>query len=143
MARDHADLVLIDSPPVLAVSDNLALASQVDGILLVVRSGVTRRRNLVRAKAQLEKVRAHVVGVIVNGLSPRDTRRYYAAYTQYVMTDDAVAEPTRARLSRIMTRAVSTLTKTAARRRPPLSGSPGSKTGTEPNATPDAGRTTR
>jgi Mrp family chromosome partitioning ATPase len=107
--RGRADLVLIDSPPVLAVSDNLSLASQADGILLVVRSGVTRRRNLVRAKTQLEKVRANVVGVIVNGLSARETRRYYSDYTQYVMTSEAVTESRAARLSRLTTRAVSAL----------------------------------
>jgi Mrp family chromosome partitioning ATPase len=82
--RGRFDLVLLDSPPVLAVSDNLALASQVDGIVLVVRSGLTKRRSLLRTKAQLERIRGHVIGVVVNGLSPRDTRRYYAEYTHYV-----------------------------------------------------------
>jgi succinoglycan biosynthesis transport protein ExoP len=84
--RGRFDLVLLDSPPVLAVSDNLALASQVDGIVLVVRSGLTKRRSLLRARAQLDRIRGHVIGVVVNGLSPRDTRRYYAEYTHYVST---------------------------------------------------------
>jgi polysaccharide biosynthesis transport protein len=87
MGRERHDMIIIDSPPVLAVSDNMALSSQVDAIVLVVRSGVTRRRNLVRAKQQLDKVRARIVGVVVNGLSPRDTRRYYAEYTHYVTAD--------------------------------------------------------
>lgn len=83
-ARGEADVILLDSPPVLAVADNLALTALVDGIVLVVRSGQTRRRSLLRAKAQLERVRARIVGVIVNGLSPRETRRYYAEYTDYL-----------------------------------------------------------
>jgi succinoglycan biosynthesis transport protein ExoP len=95
--RGRFDLVLLDSPPVLAVSDNLALASQVDGIVLVVRSGLTKRRSLLRAKAQLDRIRGHVIGVVVNGLSPRDTRRYYAEYTHYV---SAVANETERRTRR-------------------------------------------
>ena len=83
-ARERADLVLIDSPPMLAVSDCLPLAAQVDGVLLVTRFGTTQRQSLIRAKEVLQKVGAHVVGVVVNGLSPRETRRYYAEYNHYV-----------------------------------------------------------
>jgi succinoglycan biosynthesis transport protein ExoP len=84
IARARADMVLFDSAPVMAVSDNLHLASLVDGVVMVVRSGVTRRRSLARARTRLDKASARVVGVIVNGLSPRDARRYYAEYTTYV-----------------------------------------------------------
>jgi succinoglycan biosynthesis transport protein ExoP len=83
-ARERADLVLIDSPPILAMADALPLAAHVDGVLLVTRFGGTQRRSVVRAKDALEKVGAHVVGVVVNGLSPRETRRHYAEYEQYV-----------------------------------------------------------
>lgn len=83
LAREKADLVLIDAPPVLAVSDCLPLCRQVDGVVLVTRFGVTQRRSLVRAKEQLEKAGARIVGVVVNGLSPRETRRYYAEYNHY------------------------------------------------------------
>jgi capsular exopolysaccharide synthesis family protein len=83
-ARERADLVLIDSPPVLAMADALPLAAHVDGVLLVTRFGATQRRSVVRAKDALEKVGAHLVGVVVNGLSPRETRRHYAEYEQYV-----------------------------------------------------------
>ena len=83
-ARERADLVLIDSPPVLAVSDCLPLSSKVDGVLLVTRFGTTQRRSLIRAKEVLQKVGARVVGVVVNGLSPRETRRYWAEYNHYI-----------------------------------------------------------
>ncbi|HMH50441.1 MAG TPA: polysaccharide biosynthesis tyrosine autokinase [Candidatus Acidoferrum sp.] len=83
-ARERADLVLIDSPPVVAVSDCLPLAAQVDGVILVTRFGVTQRRNAIRAKDLLEKAGARVVGVVLNGLSTRETRRYYAAYSEYI-----------------------------------------------------------
>jgi capsular exopolysaccharide synthesis family protein len=83
-ARERADLVLIDSPPVLAVSDCLPLSAKVDGVLLVTRFGITQRQSLIRAKEVLQKVGARVVGVVVNGLSARETRRYYAEYNDYV-----------------------------------------------------------
>ncbi len=84
MGRERADIVLIDSPPILAVADTLPVTAKVDGVVLVVRYGTTQRRSLVRAKEQLEKVGARIVGVIVNGLSARETRRHYAEYTHYV-----------------------------------------------------------
>jgi Mrp family chromosome partitioning ATPase len=88
--REQADVVLFDSAPILAVADGLPLASLVDGVILVVRSGVTQRRSLARATARLAKVSAPIMGVVVNGLSPREIRRHYAAYTAYV---SAAAEP--------------------------------------------------
>lgn len=95
LVREQADIVLFDSAPIMAVSDDLPLASLVDGVILVVRSGVTQRRSLARTKARLERVNATIVGVVVNGLSPRETRRHYAAYTAYVSTSDARAKPRR------------------------------------------------
>lgn len=83
-ARERADIVLIDSPPVLAVADCLPLTRHVDGVLLVTRFGKTQRRSALRAKEMLEKVGAHLVGVVVNGLSPRETRRHYGEYEDYV-----------------------------------------------------------
>src|SRR6185436_11555553 len=79
-AKERADLVLIDSPPVLAVADCLPLTAQVDGVLLVTRFGTTQRRSALRAKETLEKVGANLIGVVVNGLSARETRRQYAEY---------------------------------------------------------------
>jgi capsular exopolysaccharide synthesis family protein len=81
---EQAEVTLFDSAPVVAVSDDLHLASLVDGVVLVVRSGATHRRALTRAKARLDKANARVLGVVVNGLSPRETRRYYADYAAYV-----------------------------------------------------------
>lgn len=84
LARERADVVLIDAPPVLAVADCLPLCRRVDGVILVVRFGVTRRRSLQRAKDQLERVGARIVGVVINGLSRHETRLRYAEYTHYV-----------------------------------------------------------
>jgi capsular exopolysaccharide synthesis family protein len=83
LVNDRADLVLFDSAPVLAVADNLVLASMVDGVILVVRAGSTQRRDLVRAKSLLEKVGAPLVGIVLNRVSPWETRRYYQSYASY------------------------------------------------------------
>lgn len=64
-----ADLVLIDAPPVVAVSDASVLATKADGVLLVLKAGQTKRDYARRAKETLEKVNAHVVGVVLNNVA--------------------------------------------------------------------------
>lgn len=65
----QADLLLMDAPPVLAVSDASVLASQADGVLLVVNAGQTKRESARRAKEALEKVHAHIVGVVLTNVA--------------------------------------------------------------------------
>jgi len=62
----QADLVLLNAPPVLAVTDAAVLAAKVDGTLLVVRAGGTQREHLQRAKALLDKVNARLVGAVLS-----------------------------------------------------------------------------
>lgn len=64
-AREAAAFVIIDAPPVTAVADALALAAIADGTLLIVRAGHTRRPAAQRAKDQLERVGAHLLGVVL------------------------------------------------------------------------------
>jgi capsular exopolysaccharide synthesis family protein len=74
----QADLVMYDAPPVLAVTDAALLATQVDGTLLVVRAGVTRREHVQRAKDLLSKVKAHLVGAaLTNANLDGSVSRYY------------------------------------------------------------------
>lgn len=58
-------LVLLDAPPVTTVADTSILARNVDGVVLVVNARRTRREEAHRAKAQLERVHANVLGVLV------------------------------------------------------------------------------
>jgi protein-tyrosine kinase len=62
----EADIVLLDAPPIIAVSDAAVLASRVDGVLLVVSAGKTKRELARRAKSLLEKVNANILGVVLN-----------------------------------------------------------------------------
>ncbi|WP_371667390.1 polysaccharide biosynthesis tyrosine autokinase [Streptomyces sp. NBC_00289] len=62
-----ADLVVVDSPPLLSFADGAALASVTDGVLFVVRAGKTRRDDARRALDTLEAVRARVLGAVLTG----------------------------------------------------------------------------
>jgi tyrosine-protein kinase Etk/Wzc len=62
------DIVLFDSPPVIAVTDAAILCSKVDAALLVVSSGTTNRDAIGRAKTLLENVDAKVVGALLNNV---------------------------------------------------------------------------
>lgn len=76
------EFVIIDSPPVLAVTDAAILASLVDGVLLVAASGTTPRAGLMRTRRILEASGARILGMAVNKL---DTRRpgYGYSYVKY------------------------------------------------------------
>ncbi|MFZ1711344.1 MAG: CpsD/CapB family tyrosine-protein kinase [Anaerolineae bacterium] len=73
-----SDLVLFDAPPVVVVTDAAILASQVDGVLLVVNANGTRREHAQRAQQLLAKVNARIVGSVLNNAAPdRSLRPYY------------------------------------------------------------------
>jgi capsular exopolysaccharide synthesis family protein len=62
---NDTDYVLCDAPPVLAVTDAALWAGKVDGVLLVINAGRTKRDQAKRARDVLEKVRAHIVGAVL------------------------------------------------------------------------------
>lgn len=59
---DMADILIFDAPPILAVTDSAVLGAKVDGVLLVIAAGKTRRDHAERAKEMLEKAKIRVVG---------------------------------------------------------------------------------
>jgi non-specific protein-tyrosine kinase len=79
--KKKADVVLFDAPPVTAVTDAALLASRLDGVLLVLRAGGTRRDHAEQAKALLEKGKTRIVGAVLND-APRDASLggYYYGY---------------------------------------------------------------
>lgn len=60
-----ADYVICDAPPLLAVTDGALWASKVDGVLVLVNAGSTRREQALRARAILEKVHARIIGAVL------------------------------------------------------------------------------
>jgi len=75
--------VIIDSPPVLAVTDATILSTCVDHVLLVAASGSTPRAGLLRTRRILANAGAQVLGVVVNKIDPRfqDYREYAYSYS--------------------------------------------------------------
>jgi len=77
--KSRADIVLFDAPPIIAVTDAAVLGTKVDGVLLVVRAGKTRREHAARAKELLEKVNVRVVGAVLSNATPdQSLGGYYA-----------------------------------------------------------------
>jgi capsular exopolysaccharide synthesis family protein len=86
----RADLVLFDSPPVAAITDAAVLAKQVDGALLVVEAGRTRRGMLKQAYENLERVGVNVLGVVLNKVVVSRGNYYYYYYrrdSEYYLDD--------------------------------------------------------
>jgi len=90
--REQYDYVLLDSPPVLAVTDASVIAHQVDGVLLVVRTSKNGRPMAERTRDILHTLGAKVLGVVVNAVEKSGATRYgyeygYGYGTVYGATD--------------------------------------------------------
>jgi tyrosine-protein kinase Etk/Wzc len=92
------DLVLFDSPPVITVTDTAVLSPQVDGIVLVVKSHVTDKRALDRAKTILSNLKANILGVILNKIELSGLAGgydYYYHYNYYYYAEDGAKKKRR------------------------------------------------
>lgn len=81
--REFADVVLIDTPPLLETSDVLALAPLSDGVVLVVDPRHADRSNVEQARHELDLMGVPVIGVVVNKHDPRRFRAYGSGYRDY------------------------------------------------------------
>ncbi len=80
--RKRFKFVVIDSPPVLPVTDAVVLSTLVDGVVFIVENGATVRGALTRARKILQNVGANVVGIVVNKVDVRHDG-YYGDYGYY------------------------------------------------------------
>jgi succinoglycan biosynthesis transport protein ExoP len=90
----QADVVLVDSPPVLPVTDSIVLSQRVDATVLVVSARTTTRKAAHRAREMLDQVNAPLIGAVLNGVSEESgyggyASRYYTA--ENVSTNGASA----------------------------------------------------
>lgn len=76
-----ADLVLIDTPPTLAVSDTAVLAPRADGVLIVVGLGTSKRDEARKAKDLLLQVKSNLVGAVLNNVEEARSYGYYHYYS--------------------------------------------------------------
>jgi succinoglycan biosynthesis transport protein ExoP len=82
---DQFDFLIIDTPPVMMVTDAVVLASRVNGVVLVVKPSVTKRTELYHVIDQMRQVNARLLGVVLNDVDVgkaryRYYRRYYTSY---------------------------------------------------------------
>ena len=71
------DYVILDTPPVQAVTDAQILSTRADGTLLVVRSERTKRDSVVNSINLLKKVNANIIGTVLNGVDTKKNNYYY------------------------------------------------------------------
>ena len=86
--KEHFDHVLIDSPPLTNVADSLVLSTLVDGVIVVVQSGTSKRRAVQRVRHELTQVGAKIFGVVLNKVDHHkngyyDYRYYASHYSAY------------------------------------------------------------
>ena len=86
--KKQYDRVLIDSPPISAVTDAVILAQMADSLLLVVRAGETPRQVIQHALAQVRSVNANILGAVLNAVSVGRDSYYYYQYYYYYYGDD-------------------------------------------------------
>lgn len=85
-AEEKFELVIMDTSPVLPVTDSSILAQQADGVILVVASGEVLKEHALRAKKQLETVEARIIGVVLNKVDVR--KKGYSSYYYYYYGDE-------------------------------------------------------
>jgi capsular exopolysaccharide synthesis family protein len=76
-ANDQYDVVLFDTPPVIAVTDAQILANKCDGTILVVYSGKTEKELAVKANELLQSAKGKLLGVVLNHKEMKDSNYYY------------------------------------------------------------------
>jgi len=80
--------IIIDSPPVTAVTDSVILAQASDGVILIIRAGDTPRQVVLNGVTQLKTVNSHILGAVLNGVDTGKDSYYYYQYYYYYYGDD-------------------------------------------------------
>ncbi len=77
--KENFEMIIIDSPPVMAVADASVLSILADGTIMIVGYGISSRDSVVKAKEQLQMVKANILGVVLNKV-PLNGQGYYYYY---------------------------------------------------------------
>ena len=94
--KQRFDLILVDSPPILGVSDASVLASEVDLTIIVVQHRKLPRNMLMRVKQAVENVGGKVIGVVLNNVDLRSDSQYQyytSYYTYYAPAENQIITP--------------------------------------------------
>ena len=82
-ATTDFDLILCDTPPIVAVTDAVSLAARCDGVILVVRVGTVPYEVVRRAASQIQAVNGRILGVLLNSVNMQREGYYYDYYRYY------------------------------------------------------------
>lgn len=83
--EDMFDIIIYDMPPVTSVTDAQIMAAKADGVVFVIRHGVSQKDSVLNAKELLEMVNANILGVVFNGVEKKNMQSYYGyGYTSEV-----------------------------------------------------------
>ena len=75
--EDMFDIIIYDMPPVTSVTDAQIMAAKADGVVFVIRHGVSQKDSVLNAKELLEMVNANILGVVFNGVEKKTDYSYY------------------------------------------------------------------
>jgi capsular exopolysaccharide synthesis family protein len=78
--KANYDIIVIDTPPAVAVADAQVVATKVDGVVLVINSGQVKRELAMKVKASLDHVKARIIGVVLNNVDRKEEGSYYYYY---------------------------------------------------------------
>ncbi|MDX6462281.1 MAG: polysaccharide biosynthesis transport protein, partial [Acidobacteriaceae bacterium] len=82
-AEREYDLVVIDSPPLLGFAEPLEIAALADSVIIVARAGRTNRSAVASVVEQLKRVRANIIGIVLNGVRADMSSQYYYYSPRY------------------------------------------------------------
>ena len=93
----NADMVVIDSPPILVATDAAVLSRYVDGVLFVVKPGVSKWASVKHALEQLQHVDANILGIVFNEIELKRSQQYYyrGYYKYYSYSEDGARRKSR------------------------------------------------
>lgn len=75
--KKHFDYIIIDTPPIGAVTDSQVLSTKVDGTILVVKAGQTKKDVVMNSVNAIKKVNGNIIGTVLNGVENSKNKYYY------------------------------------------------------------------
>ncbi len=95
VAQQKYDRIIVDGPPSLLVSDALVVATQVDGVVMIARAGITSKGALRRAREQFQRLGVRVIGAVLNGVKARPGGYYREQYREFYeyASEEVIATP--------------------------------------------------
>ncbi len=102
----EADVILLDTPPILAVADTAILSTATMGVVVVLELGRTRLRAFMQAMDSIKKVGGNLLGVVVNRLDMKSRSGYYYSSYYYSEVYGDEASPAQGRPARVKPRGV-------------------------------------